>query len=135
MVITLFVALLVGTATGLVGFWLRQNTKLSSVEVSAWLTLVAGLTLPLLSSEGFLLALICTSVSYVVMSSKQRISSFKEMIVVSVICVLVVYYGQNLLVGVGGRLGTFAALSVLLFASLKKCLKWRDGHVGCNIRG
>lgn len=99
--ITLFVALLVGIGTGLVGFWLGENTKLSIVEVSAWLTLVAGLTLPLLSSEGLLLALICTSVSYVVMSSKQRISSFKEMIVVSVICVLVVYYGQNLLVGVG----------------------------------
>lgn len=133
--ITLFVALLVGIGTGLVGFWLGENTKLSIVEVSAWLTLVAGLTLPLLSSEGLLLALICTSVSYVVMSSKQRISSFKEMIVVSVICVLVVYYGQNLLVGVGGRLGTFAALSVLLFDIFKNHFKRRDGHVGCNIRG
>jgi ABC-type Co2+ transport system permease subunit len=117
-----------GILVGLVGFWLRQNTKLSIVEISAWLTLGAGLILPRLGSDGFLLGLICTSVSYVVMSSRERISTRKEMVIVSATCALVVYYGQNVLVGIGGRLGTFAALSVLFFNLARDYLKRRYDH-------
>ena len=34
--------------------------------------------------------------------------------IISAICSLVIYLGQSVLVGVGGRLGTSAAVSVLL---------------------
>lgn len=100
---------------GLVGSVLRHKTKLSSVAVSALLTLLAALVLPRLFANGHLFALICTAVSYVTMSSTERLAKVWETLTVSVFCALAVYFGQNLLVGIGGRLGTFAALSVLFF--------------------
>ncbi|MGI6650460.1 MAG: hypothetical protein ACOX4Y_01650 [Limnochordia bacterium] len=100
---------------GLVGSVLRHKTKLSSVAVSALLTLLAALVLPRLFVNGHLFALICTAVSYVTMSSTERLAKVWETLTVSVFCALAVYFGQNLLVGIGGRLGTFAALSVLFF--------------------
>lgn len=100
---------------GLMGSVLRHKTKLSSVAVSALLTLLAALVLPKLFVNGHLFALICTAVSYVTMSSTERLAKVWETLTVSVFCALAVYFGQNLLVGIGGRLGTFAALSVLFF--------------------
>jgi hypothetical protein len=100
---------------GLVGSVLRHKTKLSSVAISALLTLLAALVLPRLFVNGHLFALICTAVSYVTMSSTERLAKVWETLTVSVFCALAVYFGQNLLVGIGGRLGTFAALSVLFF--------------------
>jgi hypothetical protein len=100
---------------GLMGSVLRHKTKLSSVAISALLTLLAALVLPRLFVNGHLFALICTAVSYVTMSSTERLAKVWETLTVSVFCALAVYFGQNLLVGIGGRLGTFAALSVLFF--------------------
>lgn len=100
---------------GLMGSVLRHKTKLSSVAVSVLLTLLAALVLPRLFVNGHLFALICTAVSYVTMSSTERLAKVWETLTVSVFCALAVYFGQNLLVGIGGRLGTFAALSVLFF--------------------
>lgn len=113
---------------GVLGFWLRHNTKLSVVEVSAGLTLAAGLLLPSLLQEGWIVASICTCVSYATMSSAKRITTYPEIMMVSALCALVVYYGQNMLVGVGGRLGTFAALSVLLFNMAKNKIKRSDNY-------
>lgn len=131
--ISMLLGLVLGMACGLVGYWLRQNTKLSIVEVSAWLTLGAGLILPRLFNDGWLFALICTAISYAVMSSADRISNYWEILIISGLCTLVVFLGQNVLVGVGGRLGTFAALSVLSFNILKTCIKRRDNHDQCDV--
>lgn len=107
---------------GAAGFWLRQNTKLSVVEVSALLALTAGLVLPPLFEQGALFALTCTAVSYVAMCSPQRCCSYKDMLTISGICALVIYAGQSVLVGVGGRLGTSAAVSVLICILIRKLL-------------
>ena len=108
-----------GLLWGLLGYTLRQKTKLSAVAVSAWLTLVAALVLPRVFTEGYLYAVICTAVSYVTMSSTDRLGQLWETLTVSAICALLVFFGQNVLAGIGGRLGTFAALSVLVFAMPK----------------
>lgn len=100
---------------GASGFWLRQHTELTVVEVSALLAITAGLILPRIFEQGAFLAAVCTAVSYVAMSSAQRIGSYPEMIIISVICAVLNFLGQNILVGVGGRLGTSAALSVLIY--------------------
>lgn len=112
---SIFLALGLGLIWGFTGHILRQKTKLSVVAVSAWLTLVAALVLPRLFYDGYILALICTAVSYVTMSSSQRLEKLWETLLVSGICALLVFYGQDVLVGVGGRLGTMAALAVLIF--------------------
>lgn len=130
---TLFIGLIFGLLWGALGYLLRQRTKLSVVEVSAWLTLLAGLVLPRLFSEGTLFALICTAVSYVVMSSSERISNLWGTLVVSGVCALIIFFGQNILIGIGGRLGTSAALSVLIVVFLGSILKRGGKFERCNI--
>lgn len=112
---TLFVGIGLALLWGFLGHTLRQKTKLSVVAVSSLLTLVGALVLPRAFTDGYLYALICTAVSYVTMSSTHRLEKLGETLAVSGICALVVFFGQDILVGVGGRLGTFAALSFFIF--------------------
>lgn len=121
---SMLLGVMFGLLTGFAGHRLRQKTQLSVVEVSAWLTLVAGIILPRVFSDGWVFASICTAVSYVVMSSYKRINNLPETLVVSGVCSLVVFFGQNILVGIGGRLGTSAAVSVLIVVFGKSLLKW-----------
>lgn len=116
---TLFLAIIIGMTCGAMGFWLRQHTKLTVVEVSALLAVAAGLILPPLFQEGNLFAAICTAVSYIAMSSSQRIGSYRHMLLASALCAGLNYFGQNVLVGIGGRLGTSAALSILIISQLE----------------
>ncbi len=111
---SLFIGMSLGLLWGLLGHTLRQKTKLSLVAGSSWLTLFAALVLPRVFADGYVYALICTAVSYVTMSSVDRLEKLWETLVVSGICALLVFFGQNILVGIGGRLGTFAALSVFI---------------------
>ncbi|HBG10499.1 MAG: hypothetical protein ACOX46_10590 [Limnochordia bacterium] len=113
---------LIALVWGAAGFWLRQNTKLSVVEVSALLALTAGLVLPPLFTEGALFALTCTAVSYAAMCSGERCCSYKDMLTISGVCSLVIYFGQSVLTGIGGRLGTSAAISVLLCLLVRNVL-------------
>jgi len=113
--VQLLTGIILGLSWGFAGHTFRQKTKLSAVAVSSLLTLAAALILPGMFVDGPLFALICTAVSYVTMSSTERLNRLWETLMVSAICALVVFFGQNLLVGIGGRLGTFAALSVLIF--------------------
>lgn len=112
---TIILSILLAILCGVAGLWLRKNTSLTVVELSALLALVAGLVLPRIFSEGAFFALVCTAVSYTAMSSSERVMGYGEMLIVSVICALILNLGQNVLVGVGGRLGTAAAVSVLVF--------------------
>lgn len=116
-------ALVLGVGLGLLwgggGYLLRQKTKLSVVQVSALLALAAGLILPRLFQDGYLFSLICTAVSYLVMSSRDRLGSLGVTLLGSGLCAFIVFFGQNILVGVGGRLGTSAAASVLVVVLLK----------------
>lgn len=127
----LFLGIVLGLLTGFLGHTLRERTNLSGVAVSAWLTLVAALLLPRVFAEGHFFAIICTAVSYVTMSSADRLEKMWETLTVSGICAIVVFFGQGILVGIGGRLGTLAALSVFVFLiprAHKKLL--RGGRAG-----
>ncbi len=121
------VGLGLGLLWGFLGHMLRQKTKLSVVAVSSLLTLVAALVWPQVFADGYVYALICTAVSYVMMSSSHRLAKLWETLLVSGICALVVFLGQDVLVGVGGRLGTLAALSVLIF-TIPKAHKGQFGR-------
>jgi len=116
-----------GLLWGFLGHTLRQKSSLSVVAVSASLTLAAALLWPRVFSDGYLYATICTAVSYVSMSSTDRLGKLWETLVVSGICSVVVFFGQDVLVGIGGRLGTFAALSVLVFAIPKAHKRHHEG--------
>lgn len=116
---SLVLGLGLGLLWGAGGYLLRQRTQLSVVQVSALLALAAGLVLPRVFRDGYLFSLICTAVSYLVMSSRERLDSLGITLLGSGLCALIVFFGQNILVGVGGRLGTSAAASVLLVVLLK----------------
>lgn len=114
----LWLSFAVAIAAGAVGFWLRHDRGLSSVEASAWIALVSGVLLPRLHESGIFLAGVSACVSYAAMSSKTRVTNRWEMAVVSVLCAAIAYGSRSCLIGVGGRLGTFAALAVLLYSGL-----------------
>ncbi|HHT72845.1 MAG TPA: hypothetical protein GX008_03930 [Firmicutes bacterium] len=105
-----------GVSAGLGGFALRKHWRLSSVQASAIVALVAGLSLPYVHGEGTYLAAVCTCASYAAMSSEETIGRPSQMAIVSGLSGLIMYIAQNCLVGVGGRLGSCAALAVLAFA-------------------
>ena len=110
LMLTMALNMLIALVCGAAGFWLRQNTKLTVTEMSALLALTAGLVLPRIFAEGALFALTCTAVSYAAMCSSERCCSYRQILIISAICSLVIYLGQSVLVGVGGRLGTSARL-------------------------
>lgn len=112
---TLILSIVLGLLTGFFGHTLRQRTQLSTVAVSSLLTLLAALALPRIFTDGNQYALVSTAVSYVTMSSTERLAKVWETLTVSLFCSVLVYYGQDVLMGIGGRLGTFAALAVLAF--------------------
>ncbi|NLM41140.1 MAG: hypothetical protein GX199_02390 [Firmicutes bacterium] len=120
---TLLANILLALVWGAAGFWLRRNTKLTVVEVSALLALTAGLVLPGLFASGGLFALTCTAVSYAAMCSLERCCSYKEILTISALCAVIIYAGQGILVGIGGRLGTSAAVAVLLYSGGKSLLR------------
>ncbi len=117
----LLITIAIAALWGFGGFWLRQHTQLTVVEVSALLALVAGIALPwIFPATGVFLATVCTAVSYAAMCSDARAGSYGDMVIISIICGIINYFGQSILAGVGGRLGTSAAISVLLYLTIKK---------------
>lgn len=126
--LSLLIALVLGVSWGLTSYLLRERTGLSAVTISAGLTLVAGLVLPFIFTEGTLFALCCTAVSYASMSNQKRIANWQGTIVVSLFCTGFVYFGQNVLVGVGGRLGSMAALAVLVWLVIQNKKEMRKTH-------
>ncbi len=118
---TLFaVVLVVCAAAGFFTLFLRQRFGFSNVEASAWVTLGAGLVFPAFFAHGILLAAAATCVSYAGMSSDNWVPTQLRMLPVSLVCGVLIFGGQALLPGVGGRLGTFAAFSVLVCVGLRK---------------
>ena len=76
--VTLILSIVLGLLTGFFGHTLRQRTQLSTVAVSSLLTLLAALALPRIFTEGNQYALVCTAVSYVTMSSTERLAKVWE---------------------------------------------------------
>ncbi len=103
---------------GLAGFAGRKYLHLTSVQVSAIIALLSGLVLPRAFEDGAFLAAVCTCVSYAVMSSEEVIHTPMQMVLVSCLCAGIAYLGRSCLVGIGGRLGSFAALAVFAFVGL-----------------
>ena len=100
----LFWSLVSAVAAGLAGFLGRKLLKLSSVQASAAIALLAGVTLPQLSSEGAYLAAVCMHPMQPC-RLKDGLHPL-QMAGVSGLCGLIAYVGRDCLVGVGGRLGT-----------------------------
>jgi len=106
--------LLTSIVSGLLTYYINHFTNRGPVFASAIVTLAAGLTLPFLfPHSGTTLALAATCASYAGMAARSRIRGFWDMSLCSVLTALLFTLTKGALVGIGGRLGTIAAIAVI----------------------
>ena len=117
---TIMVILVAVLATSLT-YLIIHKLKKGPVIASAVVTLISGLLFPnLLAEEGMLLATVATAGSYAAMVSKEKFPRLVDMIFVGVFCGVIFLLTQEVFVGVGGRLGSIAAISCFSWLGLKK---------------
>lgn len=105
-------------------YFICFNLDKGPVLASAIVTLVSGILLPYIFSDGgSLLAAVATCGSYAAMVSKSKFPRLIDMIFVGIICGTVFALTQDVFVGVGGRLGSIAAISGLSWIGVKKVVK------------
>lgn len=116
-IMILAVAVLATSLTYSIIFKLKKGPVLASAIV----TLTSGLVLPYLFPEqGALLATVATTGSYAAMVSREKFPRLMDMIFVGIICGTVFILTQEVFVGVGGRLGSIAAISCFTWLGIKK---------------
>lgn len=117
---TIMIILVAVLATSLT-YLIIHKLKKGPVIASAVVTLISGILFPsLLPEEGMLLATVATAGSYAAMVSKEKFSKIVDMIFVGVLCGIIFMLTQDVFVGVGGRLGSIAAISCFSWLGLKK---------------
>ncbi|MCR3921180.1 MAG: hypothetical protein NUK65_01525 [Firmicutes bacterium] len=117
--LVVFVSILAGTAT----YYIGNIMKRSSVLGSALVVLASGIVFPsLFGPIGSTLAVVAATASYAGMVSKENVTSLFEMVLVGAITGLIFIAATPAFLGVGGKLGTIAAISCLSFRGLKQVL-------------
>lgn len=101
-------------------YFININLKKGPVLASALVTLFAGVFFPYFFSQGGTLAAMATSASYAAMVSQKKFPKISDMIFVGIICGLIFSTVQDAYVGVGGKLGTIAAISGFTWLGIKK---------------
>lgn len=116
-----FIILLVSILSTCITYYINIHLEKGPVLASAVVTLLSGLILPRFFHEiGTLLALVATTGSYAAMVSRERFPNIKDMVYVGILCGTLFILTQDVFVGVGGRLGTIAAISGLTWLGINK---------------
>lgn len=116
------ILVITGIIAAYLTYYISIELKKGAVFASAIVTLTAGLLMPRIFIEGNLLAAVATCSSYAGMVSKDKFNSAKDMIYVGFICSLIFIITLDAYVGVGGRLGTIAAIAGFSFLGMKRYL-------------
>lgn len=115
------ILLTVAVAAGLLTYTASNIIKRGSVIASAIITLAAGLVLPHFFPEnGALLATAAACASYAGMISVENALNFFEMAAISLMTGILFVAAGEAYVGVGGKLGTIAAISCFAWLGFKK---------------
>ncbi|HLR35777.1 MAG TPA: hypothetical protein VK071_10695 [Tissierellales bacterium] len=116
-IIILIVSVLAGMATYLISNILKKG----AVMASAIITLVSGLMLPYFFPEmGGVLATAAACSSYAGMISVENALNLLEMAVISLMTGILFIAANSAYTGIGGRLGTIAAISCFAWLGFKK---------------
>ena len=116
-VIILIVSILAGVATYIVSHILNRG----AVIASAIITLVSGLMFPhFFPSIGGTLAVAAACSSYAGMISLENALNLLEMAVISLMTGILFIAATSAYPGIGGRLGTIAAISCFAWLGFKK---------------
>lgn len=104
-------------------YFICFNLDKGPVLASAIVTLISGLLLPyFFSTGGSLLAGVATCGSYAAMVSKAKFPRLTDMIFVGIICGTVFALTQDVFIGVGGKLGSIAAISGFTWLGIKRVI-------------
>ena len=116
-IMILLISIVAGVATYIVSHILKRG----AVIASAIITLVSGLTLPYFFPViGGTLAVAATCASYAGMISLENALNLLEMAIISLITGILFIAASSAYPGIGGRLGTIAAISCFAWLGFKK---------------
>lgn len=119
--------ILTASAAGTLSYGISNKFKKGPVFGSSIITLVAGIILPVLFPEiGGKLAAAAACASYAGMAATKLIPSTLEMSLISALSGVMLLIASNAYVGIGGRLGTIAALACFAWIGLRKGIKGTD---------
>jgi len=91
------------------------------VLASSIVTLTSGLIFPYFFPEdGTILATVAATGAYAAMVSKEKFPRIVDMVFVGAICGIMFMLTQEVFPGVGGRLGSIAAISCFTWLGIKK---------------
>lgn len=117
------IMILVAVVAAVAAYTISIEMGKGGVFGSAVVTLVAGVLFRYLEAEGFItitgLAVVATTAGYAGMAAQKNIANVKEMAIVGLITGILYIAGANAFVGVGGRLGTIAAIACFSWVGLK----------------
>lgn len=124
-VIVLLISIIAGISTYIVSNILKRGPVISS----AIITLASGLILPYffpIRSELFTAAAACSS--YAGMISVENALNLTEMTIISLMTGILFIAANGAYVGIGGRLGTIAAISCFTWLGFKKVFGGLEGN-------
>lgn len=102
-------------------YFISIHLKKGPVLASAMVTLASGIILPyIFKDNGVLFAVVATTGSYAAMVSREKFPSVKDMAFVGLLCGTLFLLTQDVFLGVGGRLGSIAAISGLSWLGINK---------------
>lgn len=115
-VLIVLVSIVAGTTTYTISIKLKRGP----IFASAVVTLISGIIFPYLFPEiGHILATVSACASYAGMVSVKKIQQITEMVILSAMVGILFIITTNAYLGVGGKLGTIAALSYFSWIGIK----------------
>lgn len=115
------IILIISIAAGLATYIVSNILKRGAVIASAIITLVSGLMLPyFFPLMGNVLATAAACSSYAGMISLENALNLLEMAVISLMTGILFIAARSAYIGIGGRLGTIAAISCFAWLGFKK---------------
>ena len=119
-IIILAVSLIAGTSTYIISHTFNKGAVVGSAVV----TLMSGIIFPLLFPQiGGTLAAAGACASYAGMVDNIKGKNLKEMLVISFITGIIFIIASSAYNGIGGKLGTIAAIACFSWFGLKKVLR------------
>ncbi|WP_353095640.1 hypothetical protein [Tissierella praeacuta] len=115
------IILIISIAAGLATYIVSNILQRGAVIASAIITLVSGLMLPyFFPLTGDVLATAAACSSYAGMISLENALNLLEMAVISLMTGILFIAARSAYIGIGGRLGTIAAISCFAWLGFKK---------------
>jgi len=95
-------------------YLVHHQSRLSAVESAAVTGVIGGLILPMMyGTSGNFLAVVLYCGSFIGMSSKDRLNNLNHVVLSAFTASVFFIYTQNIFIGLGGKLGAIAFVSIL----------------------